>query len=394
LADRLAAGPVNPAWLRRAAVGVLGALDAAHRAGIVHRDVKPGNILLTHDGTAKITDFGIAKSIPGSDVSGGDRTDLTATGQILGTPAYLAPERLEGLPATPRSDLWAFGVVLYEALAGVKPFDGRGPLDVAHAVVTGAHRPLDQLRPDLDPRLVDTVERAMARDPEHRFASAAEMASALLDGQAGTDDDGTVVLAAPAAPATRRLRPSLTAAARRRLVWSAVVVAVVLLLVLLARSGRSPSTASPNGAATTAGARATTAATTPTQGLAQRLDDLAGRLDAANDGSRAPDLAAWLHRVANDLRSGSPAAAGDATGAMVSAAAWNQTGQLGATATAQAVELLREVPGVQVTATTAAPTPTTAAAAASPPATAGPGPAHAPAPAPAEKPKGKAKGKD
>ena len=130
LAEYLAEGPIDTDWLREAAVGVLGALAAAHEAGIVHRDVKPGNILLTSDGRAKITDFGIAKSLG----TGGDKSDLTQTGQLVGTPAYLAPERLEGHLATPRSDLFALGVVLYEAFAGRKPFQGDSPLAVARAV--------------------------------------------------------------------------------------------------------------------------------------------------------------------------------------------------------------------------------------------------------------------
>ncbi|MDP9442205.1 MAG: protein kinase, partial [Actinomycetota bacterium] len=109
LADRMAAGPVDTHWLLRVAGDVLLALGAAHAAGIVHRDVKPGNILIAADGCAKVADFGIAKSL---EVAAG--ADLTNTNQLVGTPAYLAPERLNGQPATPQSDLYAVGVVLYE----------------------------------------------------------------------------------------------------------------------------------------------------------------------------------------------------------------------------------------------------------------------------------------
>ena len=94
----------------------LGALGAAHAAGVVHRDVKPGNVLLAEDGQAKIGDFGIAKSLEALDDH--TRADLTGTNQLVGTPAYLAPERIDSGPATPRSDLYSLGVTLYEALSG------------------------------------------------------------------------------------------------------------------------------------------------------------------------------------------------------------------------------------------------------------------------------------
>src|SRR5437764_8210048 len=122
LADVIADGPVDEDWLLPVAACVLSALGVAHAAGIVHRDVKPGNVLLTTEGSAKISDFGIAKSAEVA--TGGAAMDLTGTGQLIGTPAYLAPERLAGAPATFLSDLYAMGIVLYEALSGEKPFSG------------------------------------------------------------------------------------------------------------------------------------------------------------------------------------------------------------------------------------------------------------------------------
>jgi serine/threonine protein kinase len=243
LADCINAGPLDPEWLCPAAAGVLGALAVAHAAGIVHRDVKPGNILITADGTAKIADFGIAKSLPSGDEA---RADLTASGQVLGTPAYLAPERLEGAPATPQSDLWAFGVVLYEALAGRKPFDGPSPLAVARAVADGVHVPLGTVRPDLDPGLVATVERAMALDPADRFATADAMAAALAgSARAGGETvedvphDGTLVLPAPLVPRRTVPRPAAHGPIlwKRRSVriWSLAALAVVVLLFLVLR---------------------------------------------------------------------------------------------------------------------------------------------------------------
>ncbi len=173
LADRIATGSVLSAAEARAfGRQVLGALDAAHRVGLIHRDVKPGNILLTADGAAKIADFGIAKSVEVG-------ADLTGTGQLIGTPAYLAPEQLGGDPASPLSDLYALGVVLFEGLTGRKPFEGDNAMVTARAVIRGDHVPLADVRPDLDADLVRVVERAMDPDPRARFSSAAAMAAAL-----------------------------------------------------------------------------------------------------------------------------------------------------------------------------------------------------------------------
>src|SRR5688572_27221009 len=175
LADRMVEGPVDEDWLRRVTGDILGALGAAHAAGIVHRDVKPGNILIASDGCDKVADFGIDKSLESSD----GRPDLTATNMLIGTPAYLSPEQIDGHGATARSDLWALGVVLYEALAGRKPFTGKTPLATAFAIQHGEVEPLASVRPDVDPTMAEVVERAMRRDPDERFGSASEMAAAL-----------------------------------------------------------------------------------------------------------------------------------------------------------------------------------------------------------------------
>ncbi|HET9444097.1 MAG TPA: serine/threonine-protein kinase, partial [Acidimicrobiales bacterium] len=174
LADRLAGGPVDVGWALRVAGDVLTALHAAHTAGLVHRDVKPGNVLIARDGRAKVADFGIAKSL---DVAG--TVDLTDANQVIGTPAYLAPERIAGQPATVRSDLYAVGVMLYEALAGAKPFAGPTAVAVAYAVRHHDPEPLARRRPDVDPKVTAAVGRAMAREPDDRFATAGESAAAL-----------------------------------------------------------------------------------------------------------------------------------------------------------------------------------------------------------------------
>jgi serine/threonine protein kinase len=213
LADRLTGGPVDPGWVRGLARDVLGALSAAHAAGIVHRDVKPGNILLTPDGSAKIADFGIATSLD---------ADPTSASHLIGTPAYLAPERLDGAPASPRSDLYSLGVVLYEALAGAKPFPGDVPVAVAHSVHEGAHAPLADARPEVDAGLVGVVEKAMARDPEARFPSAAAMAAALA---VSADADETRVL--PLASVERRRPPWVALAAAAAIVGAVALAALI-----------------------------------------------------------------------------------------------------------------------------------------------------------------------
>jgi serine/threonine-protein kinase len=196
LADRLREGRMDEPGTRRLASEVLGALAAAHAAGIVHRDIKPSNILWARDGSVKVADFGIAKGLePLLDAQTGD---LTGTNLVIGTPAYLAPERLAGERATPSSDLWSLGAVLYEALAGVRPFSR------ATALIPDPERPepvpLDVRRPGVDPRLAAAIERALARYPERRFGSAVEMAAA-----AGLSLAGASALAAGADQATARL---------------------------------------------------------------------------------------------------------------------------------------------------------------------------------------------
>ena len=244
LADRMQTGRVETGWLLRAAGDVLGALGAAHAAGIVHRDVKPGNILIGADGCAKVGDFGIAKSLEVAAAA-----DLTSTNQLLGTPAYVAPERVAGEPATRQSDLYAVGVLLYEALAGRKPFTGATPVATAYAIQHETPPPLASLRPDLDPEVVAAVEQAMDRDPARRFATAADMARALGVGVAGvpaappaTHDAGrdATVLAAGATqvlPTTAVAPPPRRDGRRRYLVAAAGLVAALLLFALAASAG-------------------------------------------------------------------------------------------------------------------------------------------------------------
>jgi serine/threonine protein kinase len=177
LADYIVRGPLPQPLVGSVISDVLAALAAAHDAGVLHRDIKPGNILFTDYGAAKVSDFGIAKTADAA---------YTMTGHIVGTMAYLSPERLMGNPATPSDDLYALGVVGYEALTGRRPFmqDNLGAL--TRAILQEAPLPLPMLRHDVDPALCSVIERAMARDPALRFPDARAMRLALSGGVAVT----------------------------------------------------------------------------------------------------------------------------------------------------------------------------------------------------------------
>jgi eukaryotic-like serine/threonine-protein kinase len=194
LADLIAYGPVPQPVVRAVLDQVLAALSFAHDAGIVHRDIKPGNILFTPAGDAKVADFGIAKSA---------EIDQTVTGQILGTLAYLSPERLAGRPACAGDDLYALGVVGYEALTGRRPFGGDNLGALARAIMDERPPPVAALRPDVDPLLADVVERAMAREPVWRFAGAWDMRAALV----GNFASGHIATGTGGAALARGMRP-------------------------------------------------------------------------------------------------------------------------------------------------------------------------------------------
>jgi serine/threonine protein kinase len=171
LADRIAEGPFNEWEARRIGLEVLSALEASHEEGILHRDLKPGNVMLTEKGVAKVVDFGIAKAVEG--------LDLTDSGLTLGTPGYLAPERIAGDPATPATDVYSVGVILYEMLTGKKPYEADTPVGLLRALQEGEPEPLERARPDLHPTFAAIIERALAKEPRRRYPTAASMRQAL-----------------------------------------------------------------------------------------------------------------------------------------------------------------------------------------------------------------------
>ncbi|MFD3595440.1 protein kinase [Nocardia sp. NPDC058640] len=150
------------------------ALEVAHAAGVVHRDVKPGNILVTPTGQVKITDFGIAKAV--------DASPVTKTGMVMGTAQYIAPEQAIGEDATAASDVYALGIVGYEALAGVRPFTGEGAITVAMKHVRDAPPPLPD---DLPANVHELIAITMAKDPLQRYSSGGEFADAVAAVRAG-----------------------------------------------------------------------------------------------------------------------------------------------------------------------------------------------------------------
>jgi len=171
LRARLARGPMTVEEVLSVAIQAAVGLGQADRNGVVHRDIKPGNLMLTRDGTVKIVDFGLA-SLAG-------HAHLTLSGQVVGTAAYMSPEQARGDAADCRSDLWSLGVVIYEMLSGRLPFAGKSDAATLHAVVYDDFRPLAELKPDLPPSLLAAVGRCLAKDPAVRYQTAAELVADL-----------------------------------------------------------------------------------------------------------------------------------------------------------------------------------------------------------------------
>lgn len=222
---------LDPERARELALQVAEALGAAHAAGVVHRDVKPANLLVTPQGQVKITDFGIARAA-------GDAA-ITRTGEVIGTPHYLSPEQASGRSATPASDVYALGVVLFECLAGRRPFAADTAVGLALAHL---REDVPDLPAEVPAGLAAVTRRALAKDPEERFADGAAMAAALrqaADGGVPAGPAATRVLpvtrptrVAPAAPVAAS-RAAAPAAAVRRLSPAALLAALIAVVVVV-----------------------------------------------------------------------------------------------------------------------------------------------------------------
>jgi len=182
LLDRSRRQPLDYPELLELAVQISDALAAAHALGLVHRDIKSANILITKQGQAKVLDFGLAKRIPGLGEeadAGATIVNLTQTGMVMGTPAYMSPEQTRGEPVDARSDIFSLGITLYEGATGRLPFEGPSALSIMHAIATADPPPPSRVVPGYPPEFDLVLHRAMAKNPGERYATARELSDSI-----------------------------------------------------------------------------------------------------------------------------------------------------------------------------------------------------------------------
>ncbi|MFV2000838.1 MAG: Stk1 family PASTA domain-containing Ser/Thr kinase, partial [Acidimicrobiia bacterium] len=193
-------GALMPRRAAEIASETAAALSIAHQHGVYHRDVKPGNIMITKDGAVKVTDFGIARALD-------DSEELTRTGAVIGTATYFSPEQAQGLPADDRSDVYSLGIVLYEMLTGKPPFTGESPVAVAYQHVSEAAPSIADISPDAPLEIAAITEHAMRKDPADRYQSADAFRDDLLRYLGGSEP--LAAAAAMAGAATAMIPPPM-----------------------------------------------------------------------------------------------------------------------------------------------------------------------------------------
>ena len=203
--EKLSAGPIPVETALGYALDIADALDEAHGHGVIHRDIKPSNIIINKRGLAVVLDFGLATQVSFAgtlDEELSTLPDLTSTAALVGTMPYMSPEQVRSEALDGRTDIFSFGVTLYEMLSGVRPFDGPNKVDLLHAILHDKPKPLTEVRPDLEKQLTEVIDRALKKDPNERYQSAAEFKQELLT---HIQEAGYVVARAPSASASGRL---------------------------------------------------------------------------------------------------------------------------------------------------------------------------------------------
>ena len=235
------AGPLHPDRAAEIAADVALALDYAHRHGVIHRDIKPGNVLITDEGQVKVTDFGIARAV-NTDES------LTQTGAVMGTATYFSPEQAEGLGVDARSDIYSLGVVIYEMVAGRPPFTGDSPVSVASKHVREQAPAPRTFNPSVPPDLEAIILKCMAKSPEYRYATGADLRVDLLRFHEGRAvGAGPVPSGANVLPSHTQALPSVQAAyppeeeepSRTGLYVAILIVLLIALAVVVAFLGNT-----------------------------------------------------------------------------------------------------------------------------------------------------------